>query len=241
MEIAGEHVDKKKALLYIGGAVASIVGLILIMRRAQSSQAQGAGSGGPPSGSGSNADAQLAAAQLNAQTALQIEAGKEKVAEDQIAASRDIALGAQSTALGVANTQAGASTKNAAINQAANFAKALGDALKGGPSPTAKNSDSTGGAFPAGFYPGNLSGFKNPQGGSVLDTDNPDAYNFGNMSGFTNPSGGSILDTDLLGDNSAPDFGNTFGYVANTGFGSSDYYGNDQGTITEDFTGETFV
>ena len=99
--IGGMKLDKKH-LLYIGGALASIVALIWIMKNRQASSTMPV-TGVPSSGAGGGGSTDaLAAAQIAAASNLAVEQGREAIQTAQIASAEKIALANQATQLSIA-------------------------------------------------------------------------------------------------------------------------------------------
>lgn len=221
--------ETKKKLLYGAGALASIGALVLYMKNKQAASANvgysggAAGAGGVSSGTSAND-----AAAINATTAAAIEQSREQSA-------LQIAQIQSTTALGVANIQAN-------TVQSVNKSNLLGKIFGAGGAGTAAVAPAFDtlktliqDAFKA-ITPGNISGFTNPAGGSVLDTDNPAVS--GGTGGFLTPEGipyylenpgyiapetydysGNVIDL-TTGPDSVPSF-----FQGTTGSGDSSWYG----------------
>jgi hypothetical protein len=198
MEILGEHIDKKHAL-YIGGAIASVVGLIWLMKRQSSAQTVAAPAGAVPSSAATGASAQDA--QIAAQLA--IEQGREQIATAQIASAEKIAALQSATAIttaGYASTAKQVGALAPGIGAAgATATKGIFDILKEWLAP-----GSTTGA------PGGGQIYPEPIGPNL-----PEGYVIDN----TNP--GAIYDYPI-GPNLPID---TSGYNTTTSGGSSDWFG----------------
>lgn len=118
--------ETKKALLYGGGALASIAALILFLRSKQSAQpsyavASPQGSGGVGAG---GAASPLSAAQINAATAMSIEESRQQAALQAAALQ-------SATAIQVANIQAGTARSVASSQAMGNVFRGAGAAASG--------------------------------------------------------------------------------------------------------------
>ncbi len=197
--------DKTKKILIYGGGAASIVALALYMRNRNAARAAtgftggvsggGTAARGGPSGGG---DSATSAAQINAATQLALAGQAKELTLAQIQAQRDIASLQANAALGVAKTQASASTARAALGAlgtpggaavAGQATKGVFDILKdlfarvfgptiGGFTPETSAQAARGIELERGYMaPG--SSFINPYvyspTGNILDADNPAA------------------------------------------------------------------
>jgi len=225
----------KKHWLYIGGALASIVGLFWILKKSNTSSQMPVIQPARSSGGGASTDA-TSAAQVQAAAALAVEQGRERVALAQIASAEKIAginaaaaVEAQRTgqsgataraAIGAATTPGGQAAINAGAATANNLIKQLLNLFKGSPSP----GQIQGPNIPAGWTYNEASGAWE-QNGYI--------GNFGTI--YDEPIGpmpdyfyGTIYEEPIGPQND---------YTTTTGGGSSDWYG---GGGLDEFTGEAF-
>ena len=164
--------EQKKHLLYAGGAIASIGGLVLFMKSKSAPGnmpisgaglgAGSAGAGGVSSGTSANN-----AAALNAAVGL-------AVAQSQQANALTVAQLQSQTALQIAGIQAG-SAKDQANAKTAQAALGPGGAVSAAAPAAAKGLFDTVQDLINKAFGGGIKNFTNPTGGSVLDTDNPNA------------------------------------------------------------------
>lgn len=245
--------ETKKKLLYGGGAVASIVALVLFMKnKGQSQPISSAGLGGGSSGAGGPSAGTSAnnAAALNAATALTLEQSR------QDAAFRLAGLQA-STAIGVENIRA-TSQKDVANSRAMQSAFGPGGAATAAAPAIGKGIiDIIGEGFQKlyaalGINPNEKLPFENPSGASILDTDNPydkayggDLYPYAGPKEIYGPipdeSFGNYVDSVGVYDNSGVPYylsntPNDYGtvdfadyYQGNSGGGDSSWFGGSYG------------
>jgi hypothetical protein len=121
--------EKKKTLLYVGGAFASIIALMLYMKNKQAQTMPVMGTTSGTSGGGSSNNPTLAA-EIQAATALQGQQIQAQIAAAQIAAAQGIAGLQSQTQLGVAGIQSSTAKTTAAVGAAGGIITAIGTVLK---------------------------------------------------------------------------------------------------------------